>query len=70
MAKAKNNERGIAIIFGIGVIKTVSLNLIKSQDVMEYKMNTGKMCIRQDWKGNVLINRKFQNEKSSYKTKK
>ncbi|WP_147553153.1 MBL fold metallo-hydrolase [Barnesiella propionica] len=37
-------------------------NLLKGQDMIEYRMNPDLDCIKPDWKGNIVINGKFQND--------
>jgi L-ascorbate metabolism protein UlaG (beta-lactamase superfamily) len=41
---------------------TIPLYLLKGQDMVTYKMNPDLLIVKPDWKGNIVINGKYQND--------
>lgn len=41
---------------------TISLYFLKGQDMVTYKINPDLLLVKPDWKGNVVINGKYQND--------
>ena len=63
MARAKNNKKIMkffCLITILGII--ISLNHSRSQSMIEYKLNPELTCVKSDWKGNIIINGKYQQD--------
>ncbi|WP_146106093.1 MBL fold metallo-hydrolase [Apibacter adventoris] len=63
LLKTKKRKRilqliGIAVLFCIIGYNT----LFRSQNMIEYRINPSLVCVNPNWKGNVFINGKFQND--------
>lgn len=60
----KKKKKKILLYLGIAVlICTIGYNtLFKSENMIEYKINPNLVCVNPNWKGNVFINGKFQND--------
>jgi hypothetical protein len=63
MGKTKNRMMKLSL-FSVTIIAGIFIymNLLKGQDMTEYRVNPALDCIKPDWKGNIVINGKFQND--------
>lgn len=63
MGKTKNRIIKLSIfLVTITAGIFIYMNLFKGQDMIEYKMNPDLDCVKSDWKGNIVINGRFQND--------
>lgn len=63
MARLKNHKRGVIFLcIIIVIIGAIPIFILKGQDMVEYKLNPNLACIKADWKGNVVIDGKYQND--------
>lgn len=63
MAKFKNPKRCVVVCCIVMLFcGTIPLYLLKGQNMVTYKINSDLLLVKSDWKGNVVINGKYQND--------
>lgn len=64
MATTKNRRKIIIFVCVILLSAVVCANMLnsKNKNMIEYKLNPDLVCLKPDWKGNIVINGRFYND--------
>lgn len=59
-----NKQKRVLLFIGIAILLWIlgDNTILRSQNMIEYKMNPNLVCVKPNWKGNVFVNGKFQND--------